>query len=81
MGNALLTLFCFSFLCAPGACFLANDGWGEGRLIVESVCAGIKDYYQRIQPGIHSDQHSMTISLHSGLLSSLTSSGEAQTHY
>lgn len=37
-----------SFL--PQVPFLASDGWCEGRLVVESGGARIKDYYQRIQP-------------------------------
>lgn len=58
--------------------YLTSDGWSKSRLIVESVAAGIKDYYQRIQKEIHSRQHSMTISLHRALLSSLTLSSESQ---
>lgn len=73
--------FRFSLLSAPGAFFWPVMDGARGRLIVESVGAGIKDYYQRIQPGIHSDKHSMTISLHSVLLSSLTLNGESQTRY
>lgn len=65
----------------PQVPVLASDGWSEGRLIVESVGAGIKDHYQRIQPGIRSDQHSVTISLHSALQRSLTLNGELQTRY
>lgn len=71
----------FFFPVCPRCLFLASDGRSEGKLIVENGDAGIKDYYQRIQPGIHSDQHSVTISLHSVLLSSLTSNGESQTCY
>lgn len=74
-------MFCFSFHSAPGAVFLAVDGWGRGRLIAESVGAGIKDYYHRIRPGIGPERRSVTISLHSVLLSSLTSSSESRTHY
>lgn len=81
MGNALLTLFLVFIPLCPGCLFLTTDGWAECRLIVESVSAGIKDYYQRIQPGIRSHQHSMTISLHRALLSSLTLNGESQTRY
>lgn len=80
MGNALLTFFvCNSYV--PQVPVLTSDGWAKCRLIVKSVCAEIKDYYQRTQAGIHSRQNSMTISLHRTLLSSLTLNGELQTCY
>lgn len=50
----------------------------ESRCIVKCVAAGIKDDNQRSQTQTHSCQHSMTISLHRALLSSLTSSSESQ---
>ncbi len=32
----------------PQVPFLASDEWGNGRLIVEIVGTGMKDYYQSI---------------------------------
>lgn len=44
MGNALWTFFvCNSYV--PPVPVLTSDGWAKCRLIVKSVCAGIKDYY------------------------------------
>lgn len=46
----MLSWLCFVFhFYLPQVPFLASDGWGEGRLVVESGGARIKDYYQRIQ--------------------------------